>query len=77
MPKRSAAFKPGDTVGWNTSQGPTVGTVKKKLIRPAAIRRHKVEASPQNPEYLVQSTKTGKLAAHKPGALKKVRRKAS
>jgi len=32
---------------------------------------HHVAASPDNPEYLVRSGKSGDLAAHKPGALKK------
>lgn len=68
MPDR---FKPGDKVDWNTSQGRTTGTVKKKLTRPTDIRSHHVAASPENPEYLVQSDKTGAQAAHKPGALHK------
>lgn len=68
MPDR---FKPGDKVDWNTSQGRTSGTVKKKLTRPTDIRSHHVAASPENPEYLVQSDKTGAQAAHKPGALHK------
>ncbi|WP_246450630.1 DUF2945 domain-containing protein [Sphingomonas rhizophila] len=32
---------------------------------------HKVAASKDNPEYLVESDKSGKRAAHKPSALKK------
>ncbi|MBL0421783.1 DUF2945 domain-containing protein [Ramlibacter sp. AW1] len=64
-------FKPGDKVGWNTSQGRTSGTVKKKLTQPTDIKGHHVAASPDNPEYLVQSDKTGAQAAHKPGALRK------
>lgn len=64
-------LKPGDKVEWNTSQGRTTGTVKKKLTRPTDIKSHHVAASPDNPEYLVQSEKSGGMAAHKPGALKK------
>ncbi len=38
------------------------------------IKTHHVAASPENPEYLVESDKTGTTAAHKPDALKKVRK---
>lgn len=61
----------GDKVEWETSQGKTSGTVKKKLTEPTEIRGHHVAASEENPEFLVESEKTGKEAAHKPAALKK------
>ncbi|MDX2212486.1 MAG: DUF2945 domain-containing protein [Oculatellaceae cyanobacterium bins.114] len=65
-------FKQGDRVEWNTSQGKTVGEVEKKLTEPTEIKTHTVAASKDNPEYLVKSEKSGKEAAHKPEALKKV-----
>jgi hypothetical protein len=65
-------FKKGDKVEWNTSQGKTTGEVKKKLTSPTDIKGHHVAASEDNPEYLVESDKTGKEAAHKPDALQKV-----
>ncbi len=64
-------LKTGDTVEWETSQGKTSGTVKKKLTKPADIKGHHVAASADNPEYLVEGEKSGKKAAHKPAALKK------
>lgn len=64
-------LKPGDKVQWKTSQGTTSGSVKKKLTTPTDIKGHHVAASPANPEYLVQSAKSGKVAAHKPEALTK------
>ncbi len=64
-------LKAGDKVEWETSQGKTAGTVKKKLTKPTDIKGHHVAASPENPEYLVESGKSGKEAAHKPSALKK------
>ncbi len=67
----SKILKPGDKVEWQTSQGKTVGTVKKKLTAKTKIKTHVVAASKQNPEYLVQSEKSGAVAAHKPAALKK------
>lgn len=69
----SKTLKPGDHVEWNTSQGKTSGTVQKKLTTPRRIKGHKVAASPEHPEYLVQSSKSGKLAAHEAGGLKKVK----
>jgi hypothetical protein len=67
----SKTLKPGDRVEWQTSQGTTSGVVKKKLISKTKIKTHVVAASKKNPEYLVQSKKSGGVAAHKSGALKK------
>ena len=66
------AFKAGDKVQWHSPQGTVHGTVKKKLTSPTEIKGHHVSASPDNPEYLVVSDKTGAEAAHKASALKKV-----
>lgn len=63
-------LKPRTKVAWETLQGETRGTVKRKLTHPTDIKGHHVAASPGNPEYLVESDKTGKQAAHKPDALK-------
>ena len=63
-------FKAGDRVSWNSSQGKVTGTVKKKLTAPINIKTHHVTASPDNPEFMVVSTASGQLAAHKPAALK-------
>lgn len=64
-------FKAGEAVKWDHSQGTTTGTVVRKLTRPMKIKDHKVAASPENPEYLVASDKTGAKAAHKPAELRK------
>lgn len=66
-----AKLKTGDKVEWETSQGTTKGTVKKKLTAPVDIKGHHVAASKDNPEYLVESEKSGGQAAHKPESLKK------
>lgn len=66
------ALKAGDKVQWHSSQGVVTGTIKKKLTAPTDIKGHHVAASPDNPEFLVVSDKTGAEAAHKPEALKKV-----
>jgi len=62
--------KPGDAVSWKSHGGEAHGKVVRKVTRPMTIKGHKVAASPENPEFLVE-TDGGKRAAHKPGALKR------
>jgi hypothetical protein len=66
-------FKKGDKVTWDTSQGATVGKVVKKQTSRTKIKDHDVAASTANPEYIVESDKSGKRAAHKPESLHKKR----
>lgn len=66
------SFKVGDKVEWHSPQGTVKGTIKKKLTAPTDIKGHHVAASPDNPEFLVVSDKTGAEAAHKATALKKI-----
>lgn len=68
---KSKSFQKGDPVEWETSQGKTHGKIVRKLTAPRMIKGHKVAASKTNPEYLVESDKSGDQAAHKPEALKK------
>lgn len=65
-------LKPGDPVEWDSSGGHSTGKVVRKQTTPTEIKGHKVAASEDNPEYIVRSDKSGKEAAHKPEALKKV-----
>jgi len=65
-------FEPGDKVEWNTPQGMTRGTVKKKLTSRTEVGGQTIAASDEDPRYLVESEKSGKEAAHKPTALEKV-----
>lgn len=69
--KPSRELKPGDRVEWKTSQGKTSGRVVKKQTSRMKIKGHDVAASRTHPEYLVQSEKSGKRAAHQANALKK------
>lgn len=64
-------FKAGDKVRWDHSQGSTTGKVVKKLTSVTQIKGHKVAASKNHPEYLVESGKTGARAAHRPQELRK------
>jgi len=64
------SLKAGDKVSWKSHAGTAHGKVVKKVTSPMQIKGHKVAASPENPEFLVE-TDEGKRAAHKPGALSK------
>jgi hypothetical protein len=64
------ALKAVDRVAWQSSGG---GSVEQKLTSPSKIKGHEVAASEDNLEYLVRSEKWGKIAAHKPSALRRVK----
>lgn len=61
-------FSKGDKVSWKSHGGEAHGKVVKKQTEPTQIKGHKVAASPENPQFIVE-TGEGKRAAHKPGAL--------
>lgn len=61
----------GDRVEWNTPQGKTAGKVKRRVTSPIRIKGNEVKASEDNPQYVVESEKSGNEAAHKPGSLRK------
>jgi uncharacterized protein YijF (DUF1287 family) len=63
-------LKAGDKVSWKSHGGTAHGTVVKQQTSPTSIKGHNVAASPDNPEYIVE-TEEGKRAAHKPTALTK------
>ena len=65
-------FKQGDKVEWNTPQGKTRGTVKKKLTSRTKAGGRTAAATKDDPRYLVESEKSDKEATHKPDALNKV-----
>ena len=64
-------LKTGDRVEWNFGRGKARGKVKKKLTSPTDVGGRRVTASKDDPRYLVE-TDSGKQAAHKPAALRKV-----
>lgn len=66
-------LKKGDRVSWSTEQGTTTGTVQRRLTSRTKIKGHVVAAGPDDPQYLVESDKTGAKAAHKPSALRRRR----
>lgn len=60
----------GDRVSWKSHGGTAEGKVVRKLTTVTKIKGHKVAASKDNPEYLVE-TGEGNRAAHKAEALSK------
>ncbi|MFJ8804141.1 DUF2945 domain-containing protein [Streptomyces sp. NPDC102487] len=61
----------GDKVSWK-SHGETVsGTVKRKVTERTEAAGRTVDASHAEPQYEVESDKTGRSAVHKPEALRK------
>jgi len=62
----------GDRVSWESSGGHSTGKVVRKQTSPTRIKGHQVAASKDHPEFIVESDKSGKRAAHRPEALKKL-----
>jgi Hypervirulence associated proteins TUDOR domain len=67
-----AEFNRGDRVEWNFGRGKGIGKVQRRLTEPATIGGRKVRASKEDPRYVVKSEKSGKEAAHKASALRKL-----
>ncbi|WP_106640785.1 DUF2945 domain-containing protein [Allosphingosinicella vermicomposti] len=63
-------LKAGDKVSWKSHGGTAHGKVVKKQTSPTTIKGHKVAASKDAPQFIVE-TDEGKKAAHKAGALTK------
>jgi hypothetical protein len=66
-----AEFKQGDRVKWKSHGGEAVGKVKKKITEETEAGGRKVKASKDEPQYLVESEKSGGTAVHKPDALRR------
>jgi hypothetical protein len=64
-------FSQGDEVTWKSHGGEATGKVKRKITSATEAGGRKVRASKDDPQYLVESDKSGGEAVHKPSALKK------
>lgn len=64
-------FRKGDNVSWNSSYDKSEGKVIKKVTSPTKVKGHTAKASPDLPEYMVKSNKSGKTAIHLAKELKK------
>jgi hypothetical protein len=61
----------GDHVTWNSHGSKAEGTVTKKITEDTEAAGRTVKASPDEPQYEVESDRSGKSAVHKPSALEK------
>jgi hypothetical protein len=59
----------GDKVRWHSHGQTVTGTVRRKITRRTRAAGRTVAASPDEPQYVVRSDKTGREAVHKPDAL--------
>ena len=66
-----AELSKGDKVTWKSHGGEAVGTVEEEITEETEAGGRTVKASPDDPQYLVKSDKSGGEAVHKPSALKK------
>ncbi|MFF0275658.1 DUF2945 domain-containing protein [Streptomyces sp. NPDC094447] len=64
-------LSPGDDVTWSSHGQRVEGTVKKKIDERTKAAGRTVDASAEDPQYEVESDKTGKTAVHKPESLRK------
>ena len=64
-------LKPGDEVAWESSGGTSRGKVVEKLTSITRIKKHAAKPTPQDPQYLVRSDRSGGEAAHRPEALRR------
>jgi hypothetical protein len=68
-----AEFHKGDRVTWKSHGGTAEGEVLKKITEDTEAGGRTVRATPDEPQYLVRSDKSGGEAVHKPDALTRER----
>jgi hypothetical protein len=64
-------FSKGDHVSWKSHGSKAEGTVQREITSDTEAAGRTVRASEDDPQYEVESEKSGKTAVHKPGALEK------
>ncbi|MGH7369248.1 MAG: DUF2945 domain-containing protein [Candidatus Rokuibacteriota bacterium] len=70
------AFKVGDHVSWNSEAGRVSGIIRRKISAPIEFKGYTVQASKEEPQYLIESDRTDHLAMHRGSALRKLRGRA-
>jgi hypothetical protein len=65
------SFSKGDKVEWKSHGSTAEGEVEEEITSETEAGGRTVKASEDEPQYLVESDKSGGEAVHKPGALKK------
>ncbi|MGA5421660.1 DUF2945 domain-containing protein [Streptomyces lavendulocolor] len=61
----------GDKVSWKSHGQNVTGKVKKKITGRTEAAGRTVDASKDEPQYEVESDKSGRPAVHKPSALRR------
>jgi hypothetical protein len=64
-------FRQGDEVEWDSHGGTARGKVLKKITERTEAGGRTVDASEDEPQYLVESESGSGTAVHKPGALRR------
>ncbi len=65
----TSEFKKGDRVRWDAGNQSSVGTIERKITSDTEAGGRTVRASPDDPQYLVRSEKTGRTAVHRPESI--------
>lgn len=69
------SFNVGDHVSWNSEAGRVSGTIIKIHHSDFDYKGYTHHASKEDPQYEIKSDKTDHIAAHKGGALQKLKKK--
>ena len=64
-------FSKGDHVSWKSHGSTAEGTVEREITEDTEAAGRTVRASSDDPQYEVESEKSGSTAVHKPSALEK------
>jgi len=70
VPKK---LKVGDHVTWNSEAGHVSGTIIKVHTKDFVFKGYTHHASKDDPQYEIESEKTGHIAAHKGAVLRRTR----
>lgn len=66
---QSQTFKIGDVVSWNSEAGHVSGRIRAVHSTPFMVNGYQHHATPAEPQYEIESLKTGHIAFHKGAAL--------
>ncbi|GAA2991515.1 DUF2945 domain-containing protein [Streptomyces fulvorobeus] len=66
-------FDKGDHVAWNSHGQSVPGKVRRKITKRTEAAGRTVDASAEEPQYEVESDKSGRRAVHKPDSLREKR----
>lgn len=70
-------FNQNDRVAWNAGQGEATGVIEAYLTEPTTVDGQKINASKEDPRYLVKNDNTGNVTGHKPDSLSKTNKTSS